>query len=206
MAKGQIKVHDKVFRSKTGAMSYAKAILHKYAPDESVVGEDLLFMSEYIKEHYHAKYLTAWLETGTLNIELDPYGTTCFSITTAEGERKRFSYRKFKTPDTKLKIFKMCARRAISKEVTALSMSSGVIGKKTHHVDHAGAWTFERIVSAFITDTTLDVDSLIFSECDFGTALPDQLADQFRQYHNERAQLTIMNITEHKKKHEAKSK
>ena len=205
MAREAVVVNGIVFKSKTHAIDYAKGILHKYKPDEEITGKDLTFMREYIKGHYYATYLVPWLAEGKLTVEFDPYGTTCFSIIKKEGDRQRFSYRKFMTPDTKLKLFKMCARRAVHDDIVALSVASGTIGKKTHHVDHAGEWTFDRICVSFIEETKLDVEKIKFVECNFGTALPFSIAESFRHYHNERAELKVLCIEDHKVKHKKKN-
>lgn len=186
--------------NKTQTLNYYKVILNKYQAwtkldehDNKEV-EKLLFNGVYpdlvnlLSEGYSGQIMV------TIRSQWKSKG---FSIITANGNLRTFSYLKcIKVWDSKLK-FNLACRQAINNDIFNFKINKTDTFKDidVHHY----IITFKTIVENFILKYNIDINTIeyiIYHGCRFKD---DKLAEKFRKYHKQRAILKIINRNIHRK-------
>jgi hypothetical protein len=210
-----IEINNKIFKTKKDATQFIQNILYGYQLNESLEGDDLMFMLDVLKCHPDVnKKVGVGIKSIIVEKELTFNKTTHFSIIRTDGTKVDFSFVKCLTPSSNklIKLFYSSARRAVSDQIIAFrdkfftenkdsngdiscALTGVLIDKSSSHVDHVPPDTFHKIVSDFIDISNIDVDSTKFIETADGIGREfseEEIRNSFSDYHRSNARLRIV--------------
>ena len=191
-----------------------RAIRDTYPDNVYINPNDLAFMCDVLKRHESADF-KAGCGVVAMYVKTVPLyrNNRCFWLVRKDGSETDFSFEMClrNKPESRLIKFKRACRSAISEEMYMFKnvffsnktkfcaecpFTGEVITPSQSHVDHAPPWTFEKIVSAFIRNYSINVDTVkirgIREDKMLRNEIDDDLKQQFIDYHNERAKLRVI--------------
>lgn len=206
-----MKIGDKEFKYKKDALNYFKEILNSYKPNDIVIEKDFNDLVELIgirpdKEEKIGRGIEI------IQVIEVRYKTKCFELVRKDGSKEVFSYRHCINGKSKpLAKFSKTCRETINEDLRSVKLtyfkkfsSKGQVkcqetGKlckwEELNVDHRQPNTFSVIVDRFIEVFQINIDAVDYIEVMDGVYnFNDQiLAENFRKYHKEKANLRIVN-------------
>jgi hypothetical protein len=150
---------------------------------------------------------------GVVDLQVDQspeYGSTCFFLVRGDGTRTEFSFKECIRPSMPLDKFKSAARNVIADQKMAYKLrffeenpsarcpdTDEPLSLERSHVDHAGEYSFDRIVTDFIAEHGIDVEAVEFTGKAEDNVVLTEFADaalreSFAGYHRERATLEVV--------------
>ncbi len=223
-----IEISNRVFKTKKSAEEFIQDILYKYPLNQSLTGEDLVFVCGMLELHPD-KDVKIGVGVSSIIIESDTEfnKTRHFSVVRTDGSIVDFSFKKCLSPNLNepIKLFRSCARRAIANQCLSFrdeffhkeqnldtkvpcAITGVLIDKNNCHVDHIHPETFDKIILDFIAANNINVSEIKFIEAQNGIGrvfADDTLKDSFSKYHKSVAKLQVVSPVANLKQKKSKN-
>ncbi|MHA8100153.1 DCL family protein [Aquirufa aurantiipilula] len=205
-----IEIGENIYPTKKEALGFYKEILNSYKPGDELSNEDFELVYNLLKNHPQADEKIG-KGIFKLTVERDEYSTQCFHIIRNDNSKENFSYIKCinGNPNNFTQFSKACRKTVEGdlKDVKQLYFkehskngkikcqeSSEYISFDETHVDHRQPNTFSVIVDRFIELYSIDLSNVQYDKNEnYGHQFVDtELAENFRQYHFEKATLRLI--------------
>ena len=199
------------FKTKTAIRERVRDILYAYPPGTRVNEKDSGLLAELLQGHPNA---TEKIGCGVEAFEVRQESSIsrCFYVARVDGSAVNFSYEKLFSPPTRLAAFKAVCRNLINRQVFRFKFMhfrkyaredyrvqcpitrKWVMSEETD-VDHAPPNTFARLVTDFIDQNKIDVESVKFQDASKEvnkTFADPTLAENWVKYHDANAALRVI--------------
>jgi len=206
-------IHGLFFGTKKALLEYIRALRDRYADFQPLNAADFAFMLALLQNHESAEIKIGCGVAG-MYIRRDPYGSRCFWLRRVDGTQTDFSFHLCLRPQSKLDEFKAACRQIVALEIIQFKRQFFADNHGDYrcpftgellqpgaeaHVDHAPPNTFDAIFKGFVAAHGIDIDAVEFvgsTDGRIGSELVDkQLAQDFLDYHNARAELRVISKT-----------
>jgi hypothetical protein len=212
-------IGDKNFETKKDAEEFIRTILCKYQFDQPLDDSDFIIVSDLLDRHPESDIKKGVGVKSIIVRQDQKFGTTRhFCLVRLDDSIIDFSIGKCfsSNPNTPIKLFKSCARRAVENQViyfinsyfakhqdssgkVICAITGVAVDKDNASVDHTPPTTFDNIVLTFIQANNLDLDKVVFTSADtykVGKEFTDEkLKTDFANYHKQVAKLRITTRT-----------
>jgi hypothetical protein len=209
-----VKLATKNFKNQKEAIAFFKPMLYRQKVGEKVNENDAFYLNELLKRHDEYKQkIGVGIDHFTTMIA--PHGTTCFKIIRLDGSSTDFSYLhciRGGSPKRKTEIYKAFrsvvrfdllnarhkyfAKNKDQDEKVLCPITKERIGISEGQMDHQAPLTFQVIVETFLKIKKLNYDDVPISTGRDNQTSPEitapRLAEDFRQYHNEIAEIAFV--------------
>lgn len=201
-----IRIHDKVFPTKTAARNAIRSILYRYQPGQTLNDADSFFMLGVLALHPHAQ-LKVGCGVQSFSVEQYPWNRG-FALTRIDGSRTDWSYVVCLDPPTpaqeavkgfrteirgQIKDFRCDFFRQTTNPVCPITRTP-LVNDLSTHVDHDPP--FEDLLSAFLVSQGLCLEQIqtdATQDNDLDTRLTDRaLASEWREFHRRHATLRVV--------------
>ena len=208
----QMIVGDEQFATKEAIQQRAQEILR--GDVREIDGQEAEFLLALFARHPRAG---AKIGVGIAQIRavrVMPFGTIGFEIERLDGTRTDISYRECLTPTGPAFWFSQaCRREIVAQKLSARDhafagaveipcpVTGELFSREACEVDHEPPWTFAAILSAFITERSIDRTAVRYVRGDgvMENIFADRsLADDFASFHQARAALRVVSVNGHK--------
>lgn len=198
------------FKTKKAITNHVRSILYGASLGVPLGIEEFEFMRDLLNWHTTASEKVG-CGVASIHVQVEQtFNTRCFYLTRIDGTSTDFSFRECLRNSTPMKNFKKACRTAIWPDIKRFRFSffestdkpvcpytGERLTIRTCHVDHAPPFTFDRIVSDFITSHALDINTvkLIGPSDDNKTENvieDEELKSAFIAYHNKHANLRVV--------------
>ncbi len=208
--KKPIKIGKIEFATKKDALAHYKAILNAYDFGEELSDNDFNDILNLLETHPSVKEK---IGVGIVKIRIAKaqYSTKSFELVRNDGSKEFFSYTKrINAPKTNFTKFREACRQAIQDDLRNVKLdyfkkyskkgqvkcqeSKKLAKYEELNVDHRQPNTFSVIVDRFIELNNLDIEKVEYIQVDGGPnkLKDDKLKQDFRKYHQEKANLRIV--------------
>lgn len=206
-----IQIGSNEFDSKKEALEFYKQILNSYDFGQNVSENDFNELIELLKNREDSKSKIG-IGIEKIRITKVKFNTKCFEIIRKDNSTETFSYRKgIKAPTKKSTKFLAACRQVVQEDLRNVKLSYFKANSKNGkvkcqetgellpwenlHVDHRQPNTFSVIVDRFIEVNQINIDKISYIKIN-GSAdkfTDNKLAERFREYHKEKANLRLVN-------------
>lgn len=201
-----IELAGRIFKTKEELKLACRNILYKTNYNETINDEDDTLLRALIERHPEADRK---IGCGIKYFTVRPNMTSrVFYLYRLDGTSTDWSYLSCVTNPSRLTVVKKAARNTVRDQVMEfkkLNFKPGMIcpitGKTIDssplaHVDHTGEFTFDKIVTSFIQEHSLDVNQIELAGTEDNsiqkTWKDPYLSDEFKKYHKEKAVFQIV--------------
>lgn len=204
------------FKSKKAIIGHVQRIMKKYGDYRKIPASDRSFMIALLQRH---QYADQKIGVGVKKMWIQPngvYNTRGFWLERVDGTKTDFSFYQCLNPSTPLSDFKQACRIAVASSIEEFKESEfgntggvcPVLGRvmtpDTCHVDHCPPNTFEVIVTDYIREREIDVETAPLLEHRDGKIgnrfTDDGFQEDWVQYHNNKAELRLISAEANLKK------
>lgn len=205
-----IKIGEIEFATKKDALTHYKAILNAYDFGKELNINDFNDIMDLLETHPKVKEKIG-VGIDKVKVVKVQYNTKSFELVRMDGSTEFFSYTKrINSPRTNFTKFVEACRQAIQKDLRSVKLeyfekhskkgqvkcqeSNELAKYEELNVDHRQPNTFSVIVDRFIELNKLDIEKVEYIQIEGG---PNELKDnklkqEFRKYHQEKANLRIV--------------
>ena len=201
-----ISIAGRLFKTKDELKTTCQEILYKTKYNDPIKDSDDLFLRALIERHPEAEKK---IGCGIKYFTVRPNMTSrVFYLYRTDGSSTDWSYLSCVTNPSRLTIVKKAARNTVRDQVIEFKqvhfkpgmicpISNKIIDTSPlAHVDHAGEWTFDKIVTSFMKDNNLDPNNIEIAGTEDNsiqkTWKDPLLVEKLKQFHKEKAVLQIV--------------
>ncbi len=197
-----IRVHDKLFPTKTAATHAIRAVLYRYPPGQTLNEKDAHFMLGVLALHKEAAQKVG-VGVASFSVEVNPHGTRGFWLTRTDGTRTDFSFIACLTPPSHGQEVKHAFREEVRDQIAefraaqsagGLCPVTGDLLTEDAHVDHV--MPFIQLTSDFLACYNLEDNDIRVTKTTDGqtrTLFTNRfLANLWKSFHLEHAQLRLV--------------
>lgn len=208
--KAPITIGEKVFKYKKGALQYFKTMLNSYNFGDIISKSDqndivALLLQNDTREHKVGSGIKE------IRIAKVQFGTKCFEIVRNDNSIEQFSYTLCINGDRKpLTIFNTACRNSIYQDLRSVKQAyfdkhsskgkvkcqeTGILSSwEELNIDHRQPNTFSIIIDRFLEVNDINLSKLQYTKSEDNKIqfLDEELANRFRQYHRDKANLRIV--------------
>lgn len=202
----QVRIHDKLFPTKSAATNAIRSILYRYQPGEPINDADSFFLLGVLALHPHAALKVG---CGVASFTVAQYEwSRGFALTRLDGTKTDWSYVVCLTPPTPAKEAAKGFRTEIQEQIKDFRceffrrnaspvcpiLQTPLVNDLSTHVDHDPP--FDELLRNFMALRSLTLDTVEVNasqDNDLDTRLLDRrLAEDWQRYHREHAGLRVV--------------
>lgn len=207
----QYTVAGEVFTTQKALLERLRSILYSYTDGEAVADEHRRFLYSLVDRYHPSSELKIGCGVDRIEVRRNPVyrNNRGFWIVRTDGTTTDFSFMECLRPSSSLDKFRSACRNTVADimanykagfwgaaQVATCPITGDPMTFADSHVHHAGEWTFDRIVEAFIEERGIDID-----EVELTGSVDGQIGDRFANirmeysfimFHNERAELQVV--------------
>jgi hypothetical protein len=206
-------INGMTFKTKKAIIHHIRALRDRYADLQPLTADDFAFMLALLQNHESAE-IKVGCGVASMHVRRNPYGNRGFWLRRVDGTETDFSFYLCLDPKTKEQHFRAACRQIIAPVIIEFKQQFFTdnwnaprcpftgellrLGAEAH-VDHAPPNTFDVIFKDFVAARGIDINAVEFvgsTDGRIGSELADkQLASDFLDYHNARAELRVISKT-----------